>query len=895
MKPSAVLLIDLENFYYSREDNVPGYDRHWFASDLEKLLGFAREMVEPLPFTVRRAYANFSVVRYPKGAPREFPLQVIPDTLLRQGVEPVQVFRLSSGTGGTGGRGSKNAADMRMAMDATSLLAGGGHIEHFVLVTGDADFIPVILELKCQGLSVSVIGVANATNELIQRFVDNFEQFEDLVAAEEVEAQSGQVALAGDGMMEIAAAVRKLLGRTRPLRFAAVKPLLSKELGRPFDPGTFGCDTTGDFLRKYQSQLGVEIRVQPHDLELDLPNGNGLKSVSRPTTRPAERLSLLDRQAEQLPIVEPHSSAHYHQLLASGGPMDSPVGTVKVAVVPWSALVWSCDATVAELAPPTGGPSTSPQLLARLLKAVEETTIPDLEKHLRRVYPTLRAALPSPGVDSLLALSTESQTGERFRSEVLRYIVRVLNCRLAEASVEDSIQPESLARLFDPGSALDQAEREFSTALTETPAVCSCVPLPGMENIHTSSGYLKLLKAGGAKGSETEALKILPAPWPSVERVCVDVFAALAPAAGGAPMPHDQLYTRLVEAGEELCIEHYDQHARRALGILRVAGELTEENGLVSLKADLPSAQELRNRGLAFLLDLLRYRLQEREIFDPIDPQTFVTALEAGPLTDVLLEEVTPAIAWLYRSDQSELTDIEPIPEPALELPADDSCPASTVTQQFTELPDTEEPLPLEELEESALESDLGPDEGRPYSLDDLPPSSVESPSAVADDDSEEVTFQKPVEDTIGDESPSVGDPRRDTSGVLDVAVITREAIAAGNEDSPILSLGRTAEPAALELAARESERLAVPESPTAPVANDEAPPVAVPVGDWLPETESDEPADLKPTPPTTPPSTVNDHPERNRAYLPAVIDKMSSHAKQPTTPVPPPLPPESA
>ena len=28
-------------------------------------------------------------------------------------------------------------------------------------------------------------------------------------------------------------------------RFAAVKPLLSKELGHAFDPGVFGCDTTG--------------------------------------------------------------------------------------------------------------------------------------------------------------------------------------------------------------------------------------------------------------------------------------------------------------------------------------------------------------------------------------------------------------------------------------------------------------------------------------------------------------------------------------------------------------------------------------------------------------------------------------------------------------------------
>src|SRR4051812_1264344 len=112
MKSSAVLLIDLENFYCSREDHCrTGYDRTRFAHDLDKLLAYAREITDPVPFTVRRAYADFNSVRYVAGAPPHHYLRNVPDELLRQGVEPVQVFRLSKGTG----RASKNAADMRMA------------------------------------------------------------------------------------------------------------------------------------------------------------------------------------------------------------------------------------------------------------------------------------------------------------------------------------------------------------------------------------------------------------------------------------------------------------------------------------------------------------------------------------------------------------------------------------------------------------------------------------------------------------------------------------------------------------------------------------------------------------------------------------------------------------
>jgi uncharacterized LabA/DUF88 family protein len=793
MKPSAVLLIDLENFYYSREDNVPGYDRHRFAADLEKLLGFAREMVEPLPFTVRRAYANFGVVRYAKGAAREFPLQAIPDALLRQGVEPVQVFRLSSGTG-NGGRGGKNAADMRMAMDATALLAGGGHVEHFVLVTGDADFIPVILELKRQGYSVSVIGVANATNELIQRFVDNFELFEDLVAAEEVEARSGEVALAGDGMAVVAAAVRRLLGRTRPLRFAAVKPLLSKELGRTFDPGAFGCDTTGDFLRKYQHQLGVEIRVQIHDLELDLPNGTS-KTAPRAPARPTE--------------PEPHSRAHYQQLLAGGGPADSPVGATKVAAVPWPVLIWSCEAVVAALTPPDGGPATSQQLLPRIFQAAEGAGLADLDRHLRRLYPTLRTALPV--TDGLLTLPAEAVTGEQLRGAVLRHVARVLTCRLAEAGVPGPIRPAALAAVFDPGPAADQVTTELTGLLAESPAPIGEVASPGVpaaEEVHTPGGYMRLLKAGGPKGSETETLKVLPVPWTSVEQVCLDAFAAMAPAAGGAPMPRERLQALLTGAGRPLGIERYDQHVRRTLGILRVAGELLEADGLLSLNPDLPSAQDLRSRALAFLLDLLRYRLEERSIDDPIRPAAFVTALEAGPLAGRLLDEVTPAIEWLYREQR---------PEPAPSEPARESAP---------DLPPPEPPAPRRSDEEvPPPPSHVSGGDREPYSLDD--------PPALATEDAYD-SFANALAEVDAEPGPP-GAPPGETSDVIDMAVITREAVESVNEPPPVIPVGRPGEPLPPVF---PPPRPAAPAEPASPKPAREAFPIAIPVADWVPDAD---------------------------------------------------------
>lgn len=672
MKPSAVLLIDLENFYCSREDYCrngppPGYDRARFGSDLDKLLSYARSMTADratgaeLPFTVKRAYADFNVAKYPAGAPPHYYLRQLPDELLSQGVEPVQVFRLSRGGGG---RGSKNAADMRMAMDATALLASAGHVEHFVLVTGDADFIPVILELKRHGHTVSVIGVTGATSPKIQRFVDNFELFEDLLAAEEVEARTGEQAVGGE-IGQIAAAVRRLLARTHPLRFAAVKPLLSKELGHPFDPGLFGCDTTGDFLRENQGALGVVIRQGQHDYEIDLPgsapNGaNGSRAAPRPAPRPQEKA---EKPAK---APEPHTAAHYRHLLAAPrGPADREG---KVHPIPWAALVWACDAVVPLLAPPAGEPTHTTKLLQKLTAACDGADVPDLLKHVRLFYPTLRAALPAQGTDGVYALAAGA-SGEHIRYSVLGYVAGVLKGRLDESGVGGYVRADQLAAVFDPGPRLDEAAAEFAAALAEpapepAPAAPETEPPPAGDELHTPAGYLKLLKAGGPRGSTTETFKVLPVPWPSVVRVCDDAFRFLAPTLGGGPLPREQFVARLLDAGKDLSVDKYDQHVRRVLGLLRLSADVVEEGGHVALNPEVASGHDLRGRALGYLLELLQLRLRERGVEDPIRPQAFVAALEAGPLGPQLVEDAALAIGWLYRPEPDEPPTDEAPAEP---------------------------------------------------------------------------------------------------------------------------------------------------------------------------------------------------------------------------------------
>ncbi len=266
MRTNAILLIDLENFFLGREENVNGTPAphiYSFKEDLEKLYNFAVDLAGGRRLVVRRAYANFNVWRMTKeGGPKEYYLQPLPNLLMDKGIEPVQVFRFPGG-------GNKNASDMRLAMDATALLNDQAGVDFFLLVTGDADFIPLVLELKRRGAEVAVIGVMWHTKPVFQRYCDRFEYFEDLVAAQEIEADSTA------DLAQVRDALQALLARSQPIKFAAVKPLLGRSLNRTFDPTRFDCLDTGDFLRRYGAELGVAVHKGEHDWEITRPGAAG--------------------------------------------------------------------------------------------------------------------------------------------------------------------------------------------------------------------------------------------------------------------------------------------------------------------------------------------------------------------------------------------------------------------------------------------------------------------------------------------------------------------------------------------------------------------------------------------------------------------------------------------
>src|SRR5471032_3280417 len=75
----------------------------------------------------------------------------------------------------------KNSADIRMVVDALDLCYTKGHVDTFVIISGDSDFSPLVSKLRENAKKVIGVGVKNSTSDLLVANCDEFIFYDDLV------------------------------------------------------------------------------------------------------------------------------------------------------------------------------------------------------------------------------------------------------------------------------------------------------------------------------------------------------------------------------------------------------------------------------------------------------------------------------------------------------------------------------------------------------------------------------------------------------------------------------------------------------------------------------------------------------------------------------------------
>src|SRR5882762_2896340 len=152
---TMAVYLDLENIALgARDAKYPSFD-------IEKVL--ARLLLKG-HIVVKKAYCDFDRYKDFKRDLHEAAFELIEIPHIRQS--------------------GKNSADSRMVVDALDLCYTKGHVDTFVIISGDSDFSPLVSKLRENAKTVIGVGVKNSTSDLFISNCDEFLYYDDLVRTE---------------------------------------------------------------------------------------------------------------------------------------------------------------------------------------------------------------------------------------------------------------------------------------------------------------------------------------------------------------------------------------------------------------------------------------------------------------------------------------------------------------------------------------------------------------------------------------------------------------------------------------------------------------------------------------------------------------------------------------
>jgi len=152
---TMAVFLDLENIALgARDAKYPSFD---IQKVLERLLLKGH-------IVVKKAYCDFERYKDFKRGLHEAAFELIEIPHVRQS--------------------GKNSADIRMVVDALDLCYTKGHVDTFVILSGDSDFSPLVSKLRENAKTVIGVGVKNSTSDLFISNCDEFIYYDDLVRKE---------------------------------------------------------------------------------------------------------------------------------------------------------------------------------------------------------------------------------------------------------------------------------------------------------------------------------------------------------------------------------------------------------------------------------------------------------------------------------------------------------------------------------------------------------------------------------------------------------------------------------------------------------------------------------------------------------------------------------------
>jgi uncharacterized protein (TIGR00288 family) len=240
------LFLDYENLAIGAREHLGG-----MAFDFRPI---ADALAERGRVVVRRAYADWSFFDEDRRM------------LTRSHVELIEMPQRM-------GASRKNAADIKMAVDAVEMAFEREYISTFVICTGDSDFTPLVHKLRELNKQVIGVGVEQSTSALLPPACDEFLYYDRLEGVDVPPAVSTEPSPEPQLAVLVAQTVAGLQGSSGGAVTASVlkRTLLRKD--PTFSEAHYGFRTFGELLRHLAERDVIELGGGPAkgDPEVSIP------------------------------------------------------------------------------------------------------------------------------------------------------------------------------------------------------------------------------------------------------------------------------------------------------------------------------------------------------------------------------------------------------------------------------------------------------------------------------------------------------------------------------------------------------------------------------------------------------------------------------------------------
>jgi uncharacterized protein (TIGR00288 family) len=225
---------------------------------------------------IRRAYADWNLFAEYR------------QNLVAQRIELIEIPQRT-------GMVRKNAADIKLAVDALELAFQREFLTSFVIASGDSDFTPLVLKLRELNRRVIGVGVEGSTSELLPGACDEFLFYEKLAGpsvavksgrrgGKKKKTEGGKEEEPEAEISDLAAMARKVTSTLSGLQRSTGGPSLSSMIKRvivrkdpTFSESDYGFRSWGELMRHLETMGFIELKegTAEGDPMVDFPADGG--------------------------------------------------------------------------------------------------------------------------------------------------------------------------------------------------------------------------------------------------------------------------------------------------------------------------------------------------------------------------------------------------------------------------------------------------------------------------------------------------------------------------------------------------------------------------------------------------------------------------------------------